>query len=290
VVAVNLAQSEGATDIRWNDDAAALSFSYVAPDTRTVYIENVFSAGFKLEMVQTYALGGVAVSDASAKTDVANIWPVVNQLIETGTASLVRPNGDALVPRWEAPDGGKLDATAGPSVIWRTDEPGTYTLRMLISDGDQRFGQEIDVEVKEKKGTPTVTSEPPVEFPQETPTAVPTPTPTPGPEPTPTLTPVADAAPAAPTNLLAAAGGLGSGQITLTWDPNSESDLALYRIFRGEDPGGPYPLPVATVAAPSTTFVDTGLASSTPYYYVITAEDAGVNESDTSNEASATTP
>ena len=181
VVAVNLAQSEGATDIRWNDDAAALSFSYVAPDTRTVYIENVFSAGFKLEMVQIYALGGVAVSDASAKTDVANIWPVVNQLIETGTASLVRPNGDALVPRWEAPDGGKLDATAGPSVIWRTDEPGTYTLRMLISDGDQRFGQEIDVEVKEKKGTPTVTSEPPVEFPQETPTATPTPIPTPGP-------------------------------------------------------------------------------------------------------------
>ncbi len=185
VVAVNLAQSEGATDIRWNDDAAALSFSYVAPDTRTVYIENVFSAGFKLEMVQTYALGGVAVSDASAKTDVANIWPVVNQLIETGTASLVRPNGDALVPRWEAPDGGKLDATAGPSVIWRTNEPGTYTLRMLISDGDQRFGQEIDVEVKEKKGTPTATSGPVVTFPAEEPTPTATPTPTPGPEPTP---------------------------------------------------------------------------------------------------------
>ncbi|MCH7835782.1 MAG: hypothetical protein IH864_02850 [Chloroflexi bacterium] len=187
VVAVNLAQSEGATDIRWNDDAAALSFSYVAPDTRTVYIENVFSAGFKLELVQTYALGGVAVSDASAKTDVANIWPVVNQLIETGTASLVRPNGDALVPRWEAPDGGKLDATAGPSVIWRTDEPGTYTLRMLISDGDQRFGQEIDVEVKEKKGTPTATAAPVVTFPAEEPTPTATPTPTPGPEPTPTV-------------------------------------------------------------------------------------------------------
>jgi len=186
VVAVNLAQSEGATDIRWDDDAAALSFSYLAPDTRTVYIENVFSAGFKLELVQTYALGGVAVSDASAQTDVANIWPVVNQLIETGTASLVRPNGDALVPRWEAPDGGKLDATAGPSVIWRTDEPGTYTLRMLISDGDQRFGQEIDVEVKEKEQvqqTPT----PLVTFPAEEPTPTATPTPTPGPTATSTV-------------------------------------------------------------------------------------------------------
>lgn len=189
VVAVNLAQSEGATDIGWNDDAAVLSFSYGAPDTRTVYIENVFSVGFKLEMVQTYAMGGVAVSDASAKTDVANIWPAVNQLVEAGTITLVRPNGDALVPRWEAPDGGNLDAATGPSIIWRADEPGTFTLRILISDGDQRFGREITVEVKAKEEeetpAPLVTFGP---EPTPTPTPKPTPTPTPAPEPTPTPT------------------------------------------------------------------------------------------------------
>ncbi|MCH7999692.1 MAG: hypothetical protein IIA91_09460, partial [Chloroflexi bacterium] len=77
VVAVNLAQSEGATALRWSDEAAAVSFSYQAPDRRTVFIENVFSVRFKLEIVQTYALGGVAVSDGSARTDVANIWSAV---------------------------------------------------------------------------------------------------------------------------------------------------------------------------------------------------------------------
>lgn len=186
VVAVNLAQSEGATSLRWSDDAAALSFSYGAPAKRTVYVENVFSVGFKLELVQAYALGGLAVVDASAQRDVANVWPAVSQLIETGTVGLVRPNGDALAPRWEAPDGGKLDAAAGPSVIWRAEEAGAYTLRMLLSDGDLLFARELEVEVKEKpqeRPTPFVT------FPVHEPTPTPTPTPTPSPTPTPTPAP-----------------------------------------------------------------------------------------------------
>ncbi len=186
MVAVNLAQSEGATDLSWNDAAAAVSFSYQSPDRRTVYIENVFSVRFKLEIVQIYALGGVAVSDASAGTDVANIWPAVNELIETGTITLVRPNGDALVPQWEAPDGGRLDATAGLSVIWRAEEAGSYKLRILISDGDRRFGRELTVEVKAKLvDEPTVV----VTFPPDEATPTPTPTPTPAPTSTPTPTP-----------------------------------------------------------------------------------------------------
>ncbi len=179
VVAVNLAQSEGATDLRWSDDAAAISFSYGVPDKKTVYIENVFSVGFKLELVQAYALGGVSVSDGSGATDVANVWSAVNHLVESGTVTLVRPNGDSLVPRWEAPDGGDLDAAAGPGVIWRAGEAGAYLLRMLISDGDRRFGREITIEVKAKpQGQPT----PLVTFPVEEPT--PTPSPTPSPVPT----------------------------------------------------------------------------------------------------------
>ena len=284
VVAVNLAQSEGATALRWSDEAAAVSFSYQGPDRRTVFIENVFSVRFKLEIVQTYALGGLAVSDASARTDVANIWPAVDELIETGTIALVRPNGDALVPQWEAPDGGRLDANAGLSVIWRAEEAGSYKLRILISDGDRRFGREITVEVKaEPVDEPTVV----VTFGPEEPTATPTPTPEPTLTPVPTPTPVAG--PAAPANLIAT-DGPGPNKITLTWDENTEPDLALYRIFRGEDLGGPYPLPVATVSAPTTTFIDSGLTSDTTYYYVITAEDADGNESNVSNEASFTVP
>jgi hypothetical protein len=183
LVAVNLAQSEGATDLRWNDDAKALAFSYGGTDQRSVFIENVFSVNFKLEVVQVYALGGVAISDAASTTDVANIWPAVNRLLESGTVSLVRPNGDALVPRWESPDGGQLDAAAGPSVVWRADEEGEYTLRMLLSDGDQRFGRELKVDVNEGAATePT----PQVTFPAEEETPTPTPTPSGGATPTPT--------------------------------------------------------------------------------------------------------
>jgi hypothetical protein len=210
----------------------------------------------------------------------------VNELVETGTITLVRPNGDALVPHWEAPDGGRLDATAGPSVIWRAEEAGSYKLRMLISDGDRRFGRELTVEVKAERvddPTPLLTFGP-----EATATATPSPTPTPTSAPiataTPTPTATPNAAPAAPTNL-AASDGPGANKITLTWDVNAESDLSLYRIYRGESLGGPYPLPVATVSAPTTTFVDSGLTSGKTYYYVITAEDTDGNESSVSNEA-----
>ena len=106
-------------------------------------------------------------------------------------------------------------------------------------------------------------------------------------EPTPTPTP--SDAPAAPANLTATAGP-GSGKITLDWDDNTESDLFLYRIFRGTDPDGPYPLPVDIVSPPDSDFVDTGLESGTTYCYVITAEDTDGNESDISNEACAEAP
>ena len=287
VVAVNLAQSEGATSLRWSDDAAALSFSYGAPTKRTVYIENVFSVGFKLEQVQAYALGGLAVADASAQRDVANIWPAVNRLIETGTVALVRPNSDALVPRWEAPDGGELDAAAGPSVIWRSEDPGTFMLRMLLSDGDLLFGREIEVEVKEKQ--PTGTPTPLVTFPPEEPTPTPTPTPTPEPtvEPTPTPTPDVTA-PGQVTGVTAGPTG-DPGEVVVTWYVSPEPDLAGYNIYRSTTSGGPYDVFVKFVPAGSTAFIETGVPSGT-YYYIVRAEDTSGNEGPDSEEDLAILP
>ncbi|MEE8385301.1 MAG: glycosyl hydrolase family 18 protein, partial [Dehalococcoidia bacterium] len=291
VVAVNLAQSEGATSLRWSDDAAAVFFSYGAPTERTVYIENVFSVGFKLEQVQAYALGGVAVADASAHRDVANIWPVVNELLEAGTVTLVRPNSDALVPRWEAPDGGRLDAAAGPTIIWRVDEAGTFTLRMLFSDGDLMFGREVEVEVRESvRGTPT----PLVTFPADeatptptaspTPTPGPTPTPTPTPEPTPTPTPVPTPAPV--TGLIV--DNSTPGQLDLSWDSHPDPDVVKYNVYGGILGDGPY----ETIAedVPGTPYTDNdfdlpGDVGKT-YYYVVTAVNSLGGESDISGEAS----
>jgi len=274
LVAVNLAQSEGATDLRWSDDAAALSFSYGEPDRKTVYIENVFSFGFKLELVQAYALGGVSVSDGSAATDVANIWPALNQLIESGTVTLLRPNGDSLLPRWEAPDGGNLDAAAGASIIWRADESGSYLLRMLISDGDRRFGREITIEVKAK---PQEHPTPLVTFPPEEPT----PTPTPKPSPVASPSPTASAGPGRVQGM-SAGPGAGSGEVNVVWDANLASDnVDHYNVYRQDGTCG-------------TTFTGTVIASVPPgpdpafyinagvpagdYCYAVSAVDGDDNE------------
>jgi len=279
VVAVNLDESEGATDIEWSDDAAALAFSYGTPGRRTVYIENVFSVGFKLEIAQAYALGGIAIADASARTDVANIWPAINQLLANGTVDLVRPNGDALVPRWEAPDGGKFDAAAGTTVVWRAEEAGDFILRMLLSDGDQRFGRDLTVKVKRAASiglTPLVTF-PPEEEATPTPTIVPTPTPTP------------DAvAPAKITGV--SIDDSEDGQFTISWNPSAAPDLEKYRIYATSQADADFPDEyelVAEVPEGTDTYLDNEFTcpddDGIPYYYVITAVDASGNESPASS-------
>ncbi|MFQ5879230.1 MAG: glycosyl hydrolase family 18 protein, partial [Dehalococcoidia bacterium] len=85
----NIYRPDGATGIHWDDDAAVVAFSYrVDGEERTVWIENVFSAAFKLEMARRFGLGGVAVEDASVKSGGANIWPVIANAA-AGSISLV---------------------------------------------------------------------------------------------------------------------------------------------------------------------------------------------------------
>ncbi|MFC1946898.1 fibronectin type III domain-containing protein, partial [Chloroflexota bacterium] len=100
---------------------------------------------------------------------------------------------------------------------------------------------------------------------------------------------VADLAPAAPTNLVATAIP-GVEEITLEWDDNSESDLAGYNVYRSTDTGGsptPYTKINGTLMATST-YIDDEVYGGGTYYYVVKAVDNGVNESDYSNEDSAT--
>ena len=97
--------------------------------------------------------------------------------------------------------------------------------------------------------------------------------------------PAPDPAPDAPANLAASASTAG---ISLTWDPNTELDLAGYNVYRSTSPG------VTTVGTPingalltSPTYVDSNVAGGTTYYYVVTAVDTGSHKSDPSNEVSA---
>lgn len=93
--------------------------------------------------------------------------------------------------------------------------------------------------------------------------------------------------------------------VTLAWDPNSETDLAGYKIYYGTAAGGPYNgigssdgsspivVPLGNLTNPaSPEFTVRGLADGT-YYFVATAYNSGAFESGYSNEVSAqasTTP
>jgi fibronectin type 3 domain-containing protein len=72
---------------------------------------------------------------------------------------------------------------------------------------------------------------------------------------------------------------------TLTWTPNTESDLAGYRVYRATSSGG-YRAPIATVAPSSATYTATGLQPGRTYFFVVTAFDASGNESARSSEIS----
>ena len=185
LVAKNLDQAEGASTLRWDEDAAAVRFDIGGTEHRRIVIENAFSVSFKLELVQAYHLGGLAVSDASSQSDVANIWPTINELIRSATVSLIRPNETSLLPVWQAPDGGDFGAGAGTTATWVAPKQGPHNLLLVVSDGERRFARKTVVDVKkgiETSPTPLITFAPPTPVP--TPTPLPTPAPTPSPKPT----------------------------------------------------------------------------------------------------------
>ena len=75
-----------------------------------------------------------------------------------------------------------------------------------------------------------------------------------------------------------------AADIQLAWDPNSETNLAGYKVYYGLAPGN---YSVAINLGNQTTYTVTGLAVGT-YYFVVTAYNTSGLESDASNEVSAT--
>ena len=75
-------------------------------------------------------------------------------------------------------------------------------------------------------------------------------------------------------------------QLTMAWDPNTESDLAGYMVYYGTASRS-YGTPIDVGKV--TTYTLTGLASGQTYYIALTAYDTSDNESGFSNEVSATT-
>jgi spore germination protein YaaH len=128
VAGVNIERDEGLTGLRWSPETATVAFSYKQPQgggSRTIYLENAFSIGFKLELIPTFRLGGVAIEDASENVLHADIWPALIPFITSGLPTLEQPNPEDLKARWSV-SGGSIEDTGRGSARWFTPaEPGT---------------------------------------------------------------------------------------------------------------------------------------------------------------------
>ncbi|MCW4049564.1 MAG: hypothetical protein NWE89_07480, partial [Candidatus Bathyarchaeota archaeon] len=93
------------------------------------------------------------------------------------------------------------------------------------------------------------------------------------------------AAPSPPAGVLASGG---DREITILWDPNTETDLAGYNVYRTDSAGGPYER-INPYLITGNWYKDANLAEDVTSWYVVTAIDTSNNEGKYSNEASATT-
>ena len=89
---------------------------------------------------------------------------------------------------------------------------------------------------------------------------------------------------AAPANLVAMAG---DGSVNLDWDDNTEASLAGYNVYRTIFPGLSY-TKLNNEPLKSSEYEDSGLSNGVTYYYIVRAQDTAGNESDSSEEISAT--
>ncbi len=95
--------------------------------------------------------------------------------------------------------------------------------------------------------------------------------------------------PAVPSALQAVFSGAGQKPfIDLTWNANTDADLAGYNVYRNE--GTAAPARITTELAKAPAFRDENVASGRTYFYSVAAVDARGNESARSEEASEQVP
>ena len=144
----NLAASEGASGMHWDDTARAVTFSYPGRGgKRTVWISNAFSAAFRLELAQRHGLGGVAINDVSEVGGGADVWTPIQQAADTGSLTLSKPNGELLTPSWTTGDGSVAPKTGDATTWTAPPSAGTYAITLVVSDGIVRAGQVISLDV-----------------------------------------------------------------------------------------------------------------------------------------------
>ncbi len=148
VVSADNINRENGSGPQWSPQGV-VSFQYRSGDEqRTVWIENVYSAAYKLEIVQLYKLGGVSVDNASGNPAIANIWPAIEQYQSTGSPLLQQPNPQSLRPQWLSDNKPIPDAGNRAQITWRAPtDAGKHTLTVIVSDGTMRVASSTTVDV-----------------------------------------------------------------------------------------------------------------------------------------------
>jgi hypothetical protein len=149
IVGKNIFQDDGASGLRWDEQAFAVAFSYPGRGgQRTVWLENALSLAFKLDLARRYGLGGVALDDVSLNSQSASLWEPLRLYAESGTVALVQPNGVMLRPSWQIQAGASEPGTKG-NIVWKAPaQPGAYDVSLIVSDGVIRAAQKIVLEVR----------------------------------------------------------------------------------------------------------------------------------------------
>lgn len=156
-VAAENINREAGSGPQWTPQGV-VAFNYTkGTEQHTVWLENRFSAGYKLEIAQLYHLGGIAVDNATGDPTLADIWPAVQQFVATGAPLLEQPNPQTLRPEWVA-DGKPIPDAGNRAVItWHTPStPGMHELGVIVSEGTMRVQTSLRVTVKAGSPPPGV--------------------------------------------------------------------------------------------------------------------------------------
>ena len=158
--------------LSWDEVAKAVGFLFTeGGKPHAVWIENRFSAAFRLDLAGRAGLGGVVVNQAEADETLADVIDAATAFAQGASPKLERPFGPYLVPCWEALGGGTIEGAsacwvqghAALSAVWRAPKTGgVYTVRLVVSDGVVFIGQELPLRVSasglaEPGGGPTAT-------------------------------------------------------------------------------------------------------------------------------------
>ncbi|MPZ98993.1 MAG: hypothetical protein GEU80_06565 [Dehalococcoidia bacterium] len=156
VSGVNIDSEVGNSGLLWDDQARAVAYSYTDQSgPHTVWIENRYSAAFRLDLAARFGLGGVVVADAQADEALPDVWSPVLSYLEVGSVELLQPYGPYLAPCWRT-TGGTIEGAGacweGGSdtgvIVWRApEEEGVYDVTLVVSDGTVFVGQQFALRV-----------------------------------------------------------------------------------------------------------------------------------------------